>query len=101
MAVKRSTSQGTLPNIPPGAGWTELRPVLTGVAELFKHVPDTAFFVKDRAGRYVLFNQSLVERCGLRGESDLLGRHVRDIFPAELGARYTAQDEQVLRTGPP
>ena len=101
MAVKRSTSQGTLPNIPPGADWTELRPVLTGVAELFKHVPDTAFFVKDRAGRYVLFNQSLVERCGLRGESDLLGRHVRDIFPAELVARYTAQDEQVLRTGRP
>ena len=101
MAVKRSTLQRTLPNIPPGAGWTELRPVLTGVAELFKHVPDTAFFVKDRAGRYVLFNQSLVERCGLPGESDLLGRHVRDIFPAELGARYTAQDEQVLRTGRP
>ena len=97
MAVKEST----IAHAPPGADWTALRPVLTGVAELFKHVPDTAFFVKDRAGRYVLFNQSLVERCGLRGESDLLGRHVRDIFPAELGARYTAQDEQVLRTGRP
>lgn len=96
-----AVNQRTIAHAPPNADWTALRPVLTGVAQLFKHVPDTAFFVKDGAGRYVLFNQSLVERCGLRGESDLLGRQVRDIFPAELGARYTAQDEQVLRTGRP
>jgi PAS domain S-box-containing protein len=96
-----AVNQRTMPSVPRGADWNALGPVLAGVAELFKHVPDTVFFVKDRAGRYVLFNQSLVERCGLHGENDLLGRHVRDIFPAELGARYTAQDEQVLRTGRP
>lgn len=78
-----------------------LRRILAGVAELFRRVPDTAFFVKDSAGCYVLFNQSLVDRCGLRGDHELLGRHVRDIFPAELGERYAAQDEQVLRTGRP
>lgn len=96
-----AVNQRTIAHSPSGADWAALRPVLTGVAELFQHVPDTAFFVKDRAGRYVLFNQSLVERCGLRGEIDLLGRQVREIFPAELGARYTAQDEQVLCTGRP
>lgn len=96
-----AVNQRTIAPAPSGADWTALRPVLTGVAELFKHVPDTAFFVKDRAGRYVLFNESLIERCGLHSEGELLGRHVRDIFPAELGERYTAQDEQVLRTGRP
>ena len=28
---------------------------------------DTAFFIKDAAGRYVVVNQSLVERHGLTG----------------------------------
>jgi len=39
-------------------------------AELFEHVPDAVFFVKDRAGRYLAVNRSLVERCGLREKSE-------------------------------
>ena len=35
------------------------------MAELFEHVPEAAFFVKDRAGRYVAVNRSLVERVGV------------------------------------
>jgi PAS domain S-box-containing protein len=69
--------------------------------QLFDHVPDTAFFLKDLSGRYVVVNRSLVERCGLRQKRDLVGRHVRDIFPPELGERYAAQDQRVLRTGRP
>ena len=91
----------TTPALAPEASWSTLSPVLTVVAELFKNVPDTAFFVKDLEGRYVLCNQSLVERCGLSEATELVGRHVRDIFPAELGERYAAQDQQVLRTGRP
>ena len=83
------------------ADWSALAPVLAVVTELFERVPDTAFFVKDLEGRYVLCSPSLVERCGLRTESELVGRHVREIFPAELGERYAAQDQQVLRTGRP
>jgi PAS domain S-box-containing protein len=69
--------------------------------QLFDHVPETAFFLKDRVGRYVAVNQSLVQRCGLREKGQLVGRHVRDIFPPELADRYAAQDEKVLRTGRP
>ncbi len=69
--------------------------------QLFDHVPDTAFFLKDLAGRYLAVNQSLVERCGLREKRELVGRHVRDIFPRELAERYAAQDKRVLRTGRP
>jgi len=71
------------------------------VEELFDHVPEAVFFVKDAAGRYVAVNQSLVERCGLRDKSQLLGRHVRELYPADLAARYAAQDAAVLRTGRP
>ena len=75
-------------------------PVAT-MEQLFDHVPDTVFFLKDRAGRYLAVNQSLVERCGFREKLELLGRHVRDVFPAELAERFAAQDEAVLRTGRP
>jgi PAS domain S-box-containing protein len=67
--------------------------------QLFDHVPEIVFFVKDGSGRYVAVNQSLVERCGLREKRELLGRHVRDIFPKELAERYAGQDEAVLRKG--
>ena len=69
--------------------------------QLFDHVPDTVFFVKDVAGCYRAVNHTLVERCGLRAKRELLGRHVRDIYPCELAERYAAQDDAVLRTGRP
>jgi PAS domain S-box-containing protein len=71
----------------------------TMLEQLFDHVPETAFFLKDHTGRYLAVNQSLVQRCGLREKRQLVGRHVRDIFPPELAERYAAQDERVLRTG--
>jgi PAS domain S-box-containing protein len=67
--------------------------------QLFDHIPETVFFVKDTEGRYLAVNQSLVERCGMREKGELIGKHVRDIFPGHLAERYAGQDEQVLRTG--
>lgn len=71
------------------------------IEQLFDHVPETAFFLKDSLGRYLAVNQSLVERCGMQEKTQLVGRHVRDIFPKELAALYAAQDQTVLRTGRP
>ena len=95
-AKKRPVSTGQ-----PDARLAALWPVVSVVAELFRNVPDVAFFVKDLEGRYALCNQSLAERCGFYRPDELVGRRVRDIFPAELGGRYAAQDEAVLRTGRP
>jgi len=69
------------------------------VEELFDHVPETVFFLKDRSGRYLAVNRTLVERCGLASKSQIEGKHPRDIFPSELAARYAAQDERVIKTG--
>lgn len=76
-----------------------LSPELAIIEQLFDHVPDTAFFVKDARGRYVAVNQSLVERTGLREKRELVGRHVAEIFPRELAELYASQDQAVLRTG--
>ena len=76
--------------------------VAAGVlAELFDHAPDLAFFVKDREGRYVAVNASLIKRHGYRHKSQVLGRRPSDICPSDFGRLPTEQDAQVLRTGKP
>lgn len=69
--------------------------------ELFDQVPDTVYFVKDAAGRYVAVNRTLAERCGLKDKQGLIGRTVAEVFPKRLGQHYATQDEAVLRTGKP
>jgi AraC-like DNA-binding protein len=68
---------------------------------LFDQTPDIAFFIKDRAGRYAVVNQSLVERNGLASKSQLIGRRVSDIYPGDFGRIPLAQDEVVMRQGTP
>ncbi|MFZ6849669.1 helix-turn-helix domain-containing protein [Undibacterium sp. RuRC25W] len=63
---------------------------------LFDAMTDIVFFVKDSEGRYVVVNQTLVRRCGLREKSALLGRTASDVFPSRLAANYAAQDALVL-----
>lgn len=62
---------------------------------------DTAFFIKDATGRYLVVNQSLVERHGLKDKSQMLGRRPCDVCPGDYGRIPTEQDEHVLRTGLP
>ncbi len=69
--------------------------------ELFDHMPDTAFFIKDAAGLYLAVNDSLVERHGLRRKSEILGRRPCDVCPGDFGRIPSEQDAQVLRTGRP
>ncbi|MET3134676.1 AraC-like DNA-binding protein [Oxalobacteraceae bacterium GrIS 1.11] len=63
---------------------------------LFDMLPDVVFFVKDERGRYVLVNQTLVERCGLRDKSALIGRNTAEVFPASMANNYLEQDMAVL-----
>ena len=97
----QAVNSSTLIHLARHAAPTDFRADLSVMEQLFDHIPDTVFFLKDSSGRYLAVNQSLVERCGLREKSQLIGRHVRDVFPRDLAARYAAQDETVLRTGRP
>lgn len=73
--------------------------LVAALDELFDGVPDAVFFIKNAAGRYLAVSQSLVVRTGQRTKRDLLGRHVREIFPPMLAERFAAQDQTVLRLG--
>ncbi len=69
--------------------------------ELFDQMHDTAFFIKDVKGCYVVVNDSLVERHGMQGKSQVIGRRPCDICPGDFGRIPAEQDAQVLRSGRP
>jgi AraC-like DNA-binding protein len=83
----------------------ERRALGAGIADpffaeaLFDALPDVVFFVKDVQGRYVVVNQTLVQRCGQRHKAALLGRTPAEVFVHPFGQTYMAQDQAVLAGG--
>lgn len=76
--------------------------LLAGVAlvlPMLDVIPNAAIFIKDVQARYVMANQTLVQRCGLKHLQPLLGRTSAEVFPAQLGPGYTEQDRRVLEQG--
>lgn len=68
------------------------------VIGLLDALEDVVFFVKDREGRYVLVNETLVRRVGARDRTELIGRRPDELFPGELGENFRDQDERVMAT---
>lgn len=66
---------------------------------LFNLTADIAFFIKDAAGRYVIVNDSLLARHGLKSEIEALGKTPQEICPGKFGSIPTEQDQRVLRSG--
>jgi AraC-like DNA-binding protein len=79
---------------------SQLRTVdLSAMENLFDALNDVAFFVKDRDGRYLSVNTTLVRRCGLRTKTELIGKTALEVHPAALAQAYMAQDRQVIDSG--
>ncbi len=72
---------------------------LPALETLFDALNDVAFFVKDRDGRYLSVNHTLVRRCGLRSKDDIVGKTALEVHPRPLAQSYLAQDRQVIETG--
>ncbi|MES2898146.1 MAG: AraC family transcriptional regulator [Pseudomonadota bacterium] len=72
---------------------------LPALETLFDALNDIAFFVKDRDGRYLSVNHTLVRRCGLRSKDEIVGKTALDVHPRPLAHSYLAQDRQVIDTG--
>ncbi|MGA2552976.1 MAG: AraC family transcriptional regulator [Burkholderiaceae bacterium] len=70
------------------------------IEEVFDSLPDVLFYMKDREGRYLWANRTLVERSGLRDRSDVIGRSADQLFPAS-GKSTAAQDVEVVRSARP
>lgn len=73
---------------------------LTG-EELFDHLNDVVYFVKDISGAYVIVNRTLVKRCGAKSKQMLIGKTPRQVLGESLGRLFEEQDLRVLSTGRP
>lgn len=69
--------------------------------ELFDHLPDIVFFIKNTKGQYLVVNNTLVQRCGAHSKSDLLGRLPGEVLRPPLAQSFEDQDRKVLETGQP
>ena len=64
--------------------------------ELFDHIADIVFFIKDREGRYVAVNQTLADRCNFADKRALIGRKASQVFAPPLGERFEAGVAEVI-----
>lgn len=71
------------------------------IEEMFDHVPDIVFSIKDLEGRYIFMSQSCVDRCNIKSKEEAIGKKAHDLFPASMADRYTEQDKYVFSTGKP
>jgi AraC-like DNA-binding protein len=67
--------------------------------ELFDHIGDIVFFIKDREARYIAVNRTLADRCNFADKRALIGRKASQVFAAPLGERFEAQDLKVMAEG--
>lgn len=75
---------------------------LSGPIEaIFDSLPDIVFFIKDADGRYLVANQTLVDRCRLPGKAAIAGKRPSDLFGPTLGRRYEEQDARVIARAAP
>ena len=71
---------------------------LGGLESLFENLPNVSFWVKDLEGRFVMGNQQVVRMCGLREESELIGKTDFDFFPKHVAEHFRRDDLNVIHT---
>lgn len=67
---------------------------------LIDNLPDN-IYVKDSDGRFILSNRAVARFMGVATPEALLGKSDFDVYPAELAARYYADDQSVVQSGQP
>lgn len=72
---------------------------LAAVTDVLATTPHVMFCIKSVDGRYLAANQAFADRAGVTAPGDVVGRTAAELFPAELVETYTAQDDEVMRTG--
>jgi AraC-like DNA-binding protein len=69
--------------------------------QLFDKLPDSPFFVKDAALRYVSANAAMARLCRVGTTEALVGKSAANFFPRPQAERYESWDRQVLANGRP
>ncbi len=67
---------------------------------IIDNVPDL-IYVKDRYGRFVTANASLIRLLKLDSAADMIGKTDYDFSPPEMACNYVTDDQNVMRSGDP
>jgi PAS domain S-box-containing protein len=62
-------------------------------------LPET-FYIKDLDGRFLVVNEVLARQWGRENPSQMLGLSDTDLFPAELAAKFRAEEQKVIAGEP-
>ena len=68
---------------------------------MFDHLPDLAFFAKDRDFRFMCASRRFMDRFGFHDENDIVGKNDFDLFPDRLAENFRRDDEEVFASGKP
>jgi len=68
--------------------------------ELFDHLKDVLFWIKDRKGRFRWVNTTLMVHMARSNRDQIIGRTDFDLFEPYLANQYQMDDAQVLRGRP-
>ena len=71
------------------------------IIKLFDLLPEIAFYLKDKDGRFVALNRKTCEYCGVAQEEDALGKTDHDFFPDENADAFRIDDLAVMENGQP
>jgi AraC-like DNA-binding protein len=69
------------------------------ITQLFEHISDVCFFVKDRQGRFITGNRFLMDKLCVESEEEITGLVDADVFPEDLVNNFLKDDLEVFNTG--
>jgi AraC-like DNA-binding protein len=67
------------------------------IHQLFEALPDVAFFIKDKKGRFIMQNRRSQEYSGAQSERDVIGKTDHDLFSKDRADIYAASDQAVIK----
>lgn len=70
-----------------------------GFRQLFDHLDEVGFFIKDEAYRIVHANRAFYRRLGFETLDALIGKDDFELFPRPLAEAFRRDDEDVLNKG--
>ncbi len=79
----------------------ELPKQAVNYAQLFEHIANIYFYVKDRESHWLDCNCAALELFNAADKSTVIGRCDRDFYPEEIAAEILEDDRAVVETGRP
>lgn len=76
-------------------------PLCLAMLQIFEHLPDTYFFIKDADSHFLFGNRALLSRLGLQQVSDFIGTTDFDRYPASVAEQLIAGDRAIMENARP